>query len=247
VLSWPDVRPVTNPSGEQPPKLTNLYQESSMSKGKRPKKENPDNKPRGEAFERHSEHVMATLDSTDAKARRSPKFDEALIGMSGWLFGMAYFFLRGEPNLARRRALAEEAGQIWHVKMLTRGFRKYLTEGKPFGIPFSPFAAIVLRNTCVDLLRDRVCTLASLDGFSDPRRDPRDPAERRELELACRELMGLLPPRYRDVLRSIYWDGLSVLETSKSMQTNPQNVANWHLRSRRRLGDAFRKRGYWPP
>jgi RNA polymerase sigma factor (sigma-70 family) len=217
-----------------------------MPKGKRPKKENPDNKPRGEAFERHSEHVMATLDSTDAKARRSPEFHEALIGMSGELFGTAYFFLRGEPNLARRRDLAEEAKQICLAKMLAAGFKSYMTEGKPFGLPYGPLARTIMRHVCIDLLRgrDRACTLASLDGFSDPRRDE---TKRRELELDCRELMDRLPPKWQLVLRLRYWYGFSILEIAKLLKTNPQTVANWHLRSRRRLGDAFRKRGYWPP
>ena len=53
--------------------------------------------------------------------------------------------------------------------------------------------------------------------------------------------METLPPKWQEVLRSIYWDGRSNLETSDQLQTNPQTVATWHLRSRKRLGDEFRK------
>jgi RNA polymerase sigma factor (sigma-70 family) len=218
-----------------------------MSRPKYPAKANPDNKLRREAFERNSEQVISGL--ADAEARTSREFGEALAAINASLFAMAYSFLRGEPNLARRRDLAEEARQIWHEKMLAVGFKSYLTEGKPLGWPFGRYAIAALFHICVSLLRgrDRVCTLASLDGFSDPRRDPRDAAERRELELDCRELMEKLPPKWQEMLRSIYWHRRSNLETSDRLQTNPNTVATWHARSRKRLGGEFRKRGYWPP
>lgn len=220
-----------------------------MSKPLQPEKENPDNKPRGEAFERNSEHVMSGLDLPHAKRRMPEEFVKSLAELNVSLFALSYSFLRSEPNLARRRELAEEARQMWHLKMLAVGFRSYLTNGRPFGLPFGPYARAALYHICVSLLRgrDRACALAALDGFSDPRRDPPYVAERRELESDCRELMESLPPKWQEVLRSIYWDGRSGVETSDRLQTNPQTVANWHLRSRKRLANEFRKRGYWPP
>jgi RNA polymerase sigma factor (sigma-70 family) len=221
----------------------------SMSNPQKPKNENPDNSDRCEALERNSAHVISVLHSADAKARSSKEFGEALAAMNGSLFALAYFFLRGEPNFARRRDLAEEARQIWCAKMLAGGFKSYLTKGKPRGWPFGRYARAALRHICIDLLRgrDRVGTLASLDGFSDPRRDPSDPAERSDLKSDCRELMKTLPPKWQELLRLLYWDGRSSLEASNELRVNLQTVANWHLRSRKRLGDEFRKRGYWPP
>jgi hypothetical protein len=218
-----------------------------MPKPQQPKKGNPYNKFRHEAFERNGEQVISGL--ADAEARTSKGFGDALVAINTSLFALGCFFLRSEQNSARRRDLAEEAEQIWHVHMLAGGFMSYLTKGKPLGMPFGPFAKVALHHICVDLLRrrDRVRTLASLDGFSDPRRDGRDTPELRELELVCRELMEKLPPKWQEVLRSIYWHGRSSLETSDRLQTNPNTVATWHARSRKRLGDEFRKRGYWPP
>jgi RNA polymerase sigma factor (sigma-70 family) len=220
-----------------------------MSKPKHPATGSPDNNRRREAFEHHSQRVMSDLESSDLKRRTSEEFGNSLAAMNASLFALACFFLRGEPNFVRRRDLAEDARQIWCAKMLAGGFKSYLTKGKPFGLPFGPYATITLRNICVSLRRgrDRVGTLASLDGFSDPRCDPRDAAVRRELERDCRELIEGLPTQWQELLRSLYWDGRSSLEASDELRVNPQTVANWHLRSRRRLRDDFRRRGYWPP
>jgi RNA polymerase sigma factor (sigma-70 family) len=219
-----------------------------MSKRRYGFHEDPDNKRRREAFERDCQCVISRLDSLHAKRRASDEFHKALAAINVALFAMAYSFLRSRRNLARRRDLAEEARQIWHKKMLAVGFKSYLTKGKPFGKPFGPYARVSLHHICVSLLRDRrVCTLPSLDGFSDPRRDPREAAERRELELDCRDLMKTLPPHWQELLRSLYWEGRSNFEASDQLDVNPQTVANWHLRSRKQLGNEFRRRGYWPP
>jgi len=220
-----------------------------MSKPKHSNDENPDNNRRREAFERNSAQVMAGLGSPHAKRRSAEDFGESLTALNASLFALAYCFLRSEPNPSHRRDLAEEARQIWHVKMLAGGFQSYLTKGKRSGKPFGPYARTALYHICVDILRgrDRICTLATLDGFSDPRRDPRAAAEHRELERTCRELMETLPSKWQEVLRAIYCEGLSGIEISDRLGTNPQSVANWHLRSRKRLGDEFRRRGYWPP
>jgi RNA polymerase sigma factor (sigma-70 family) len=220
-----------------------------MSKTKHPATVNPDNGGRREAFERDCQFVISRLDSLHAKRRAAQEFNDALGAINVSLFALAYSFLRSEPNPCRRRDLAEEAQQIWHERMLAVGFKSYLTKGKPFGRPFAPYASAALYHICVNLRRgrDRVCTVATLDGFSDPRRDPRDTAERRELELDCRELMKTLPPHWQELLRSLYWEGRSNLEASDQLDVNPQTVANWHLRSRKQLGDEFRRRGYWPP
>jgi len=220
-----------------------------MSNPKHPAKENPEKGRRHAAFEVDSAHVMTGLDSGHAKRRATEEFDNSLASLNASLFALGYSFLGSEPNPGRRRDLAEEARQIWYERMLAVGFKSYLTKGKPFGLPFGPYARAALYHICVSLGRGRgrVCTLATLDGFSDPRRDPCDAAERRELEVDCREVMKTLPPHWQELLRSLYWEGRSNLEASDQLDVNPQTVANWHSRSRKRLGDEFRRRGYWPP
>jgi RNA polymerase sigma factor (sigma-70 family) len=217
-----------------------------MLKPRRLRTESSDKGDRREAFERDCQCVLSRLDSLHAKRRASEEFDKSLAAINAALFAMASSLLGGEPTFARRRDLAEEARQIWHMKMLAVGFKSYLTEGKPQGKPFGPYARVTLHHICVSLLRgrDRVCTLSSLDGFSDPRRDT---AGHRELELDFRELMAELPRHWQEVLRSLYWDGRTSFETSDRLNVNPQTVANWHMRSRKRLGEEFGRRGYWPP
>jgi RNA polymerase sigma factor (sigma-70 family) len=227
----------------------NADQESPMFKSKQPRNENLHSSRRRESFERNCQCVISGLYSVGANGRTSGKFGEALAAMNGSLFAMAYYFLRSEPSLARRRDLAEEARQIWHAKMLAVGFKSYLTKGEPFGRPFGRYAIVALLHICVSLRRgrDRIGTLASLDGFSDPRRDPRDAAEHRDLKLDCRKLMARLPSKWQELLRLLYVEGCSNLEAADRLRVNPQTVANWHLRSRKRLRDEFRRRGYWPP
>jgi RNA polymerase sigma-70 factor (ECF subfamily) len=65
--------------------------------------------------------------------------------------------------------------------------------------------------------------------------DPAQAAERRETATALREALAGLPPRQREVLHLVFYEGLSVREASEVMDVSVGSARVHYDRGKRRL------------
>lgn len=124
---------------------------------------------------------------------------------------------------------------------------------------FSTWIYRLASNACIDFLRKRkrrqeVESGASLDDGenawkepADPRQDPQEELERRELVQAVREGLSALPEQHRQILIMREISGLSYQEIGETLSLNQGTVKSRIARARLALKEHLLRNGTFPP
>lgn len=133
--------------------------------------------------------------------------------------------------------LADDALQESWIKVL-RHIRAY--QGSA---PACAWVRAIVRNCCLDLLRQRQehpqADVGAPESVPDPEPSPEERAQRREAQALLREMIATLPAIYREVCELRYGEGLSEAQTANLLNISRSCVSTRACRAVRMLKAQF--------